>query len=187
MNVRSLVAAITSLSCLGCAAILGDRDAEAEARRELELAHVLEQAAELQKAAHEYSIVAHDFPQTSAYPTAARKAAYLYMNPLNPARNDSIARYWLSAYLQLSLSAQDKENAQVMLGLLGRFISQGELLTKQTASLDSLSQLTKRQAGALTTLQKRVSDMTEELQQTNTELQKLKEVDVRVSKDRRRK
>ena len=75
----------------GCASSRLDSDTEARVARHMALGDSLEQALALDQATLEYQIVAELYPASSAYPTAVRKAYLLYLNPDNPARNDSLA------------------------------------------------------------------------------------------------
>jgi hypothetical protein len=171
----------------GCATTAVERESEVEARRQLELARTLETASQFREAAHEYSIVAEQFRGTTAYPVAVRKAACLYANPANPGRNDSTALRWLNTYLELPLSSQERENAQLLATLLERSRDQEGEILRQTAVSDSLTLLLKRQSTLLSSQAKRTQELEGELQTTAKELKKLKEVDVRISKDHRKK
>jgi hypothetical protein len=188
MGNRTIVlGALLGLVLSGCTVLLGDREAEAEAHRQIELARTLESSSQLREAAHEYSIVAEQFPNTSAYPNAVRKAAYLYAYPPNPGRNDSVALHWLDAYLSLSLSTQERETGTLLSALVERSRSLRDELARHTDVTDSLTAIIRRQSATLSALVKKSQEMESELQQTASELKKLKEVDVRISKGQRRK
>jgi len=187
VNKKSALIALLGLVCAGCASPMIDREAEAEARRQMDLARTFESASQLREAAHEYSIVAEQFPNTSFYPIAVRKAAYLYAQPANPARNDSISLRWLTSYLAISLSAQERETAYLVMALVERTKQVREESARHTEVIDSLSAIVKKQSTMLSSLVKKSQEMETELQQAAGELKKLKDVDVRISKGRRRK
>ncbi len=181
------LSALLGVAFAGCTLLPGDREAEGEAHRQMELARTLESASQLREAAHEYSIVAEQFPNAGVYPSAVRKAAYLYALPANPGRNDSIALHWLNTYLSISLSSQDRETGILLVALIERSKLFRDESTRQTDVTDSLSAIIRKQSVMLSALARKSQEMESELQQTAGELRKMKEVDVRISKGQRRK
>jgi len=177
--------ALAAAALAGCGTLLGEHEEEAEAHRQVELARTLEAASNLREAAHEYSIVAERFPNSSVWPTAVRKAALLYANPANPSRNDSISLAWFNAYQALSLSPQEKEIVQSHIALQGRMKTLGDELGRQRDVSDSLSVAVKKLSATVTAQGRRTQDVEAQLRQATEELKKLKEVDVRLSKNRR--
>jgi len=149
------------------------------------MADSLEQEMALQGAAEHYALVATEFPQTSAYPVAVRKAAMLYASEFNPARNDSLALRWFTACLGLPLKKPERENVQTFIALLQRVRVLQVEVTRRTASADSLASITRRQAGTVSTDQRRIQELEAELQQTQKELKRMKEIDLRLSKSRK--
>jgi len=179
----SLALAATLLA--GCGTLVGEPGEEAEARRQVELARTLEAASNLREAAHEYSIVAQRYPNASVWPTAVRKAALLYANPLNSARNDSISLIWFTAYQALPLNPQEKDLVQSHVSLQGRMRALDDELGRQKDLNDSLSATLKKLSATVAAQGRRTQELEAQLRQTSDELKKLKEVDVRLSKNRR--
>jgi len=144
----------------------------------------LEAAADYARAALEYRIVAELYPQTSFYPTAARRVAVLSLHPNNPSANDSVARYWFTQYLDVTSPSQGRSLAEVCLHLLNNLSGLQRELELQKSSNDSLASVLKKQSGELSTRMKAVQSLEEELKRAYEELRKLREVDVRISRDR---
>jgi hypothetical protein len=183
-RVCSLVLAAATMA--GCGSAVGDRTTEeAQARRQVDLARSLETASNLREAAHEYLIVAQQYRNSSVWPTAVRKAALLYANPLNPAHNDSISLACFTAYQTVPLSPQEKDLVQSHMAMQGRVKALDDELGRQKDVTDSLSSVTKRLAATVTSQGRRTQELELQLRQTSDELKKLKEVDVRLSKPRR--
>jgi len=178
-----------ALTCVmsGCATLTGESAADADARKHLDLARSLEASSALREAADEYSIIAEQFPASSAYPTAVRKAALLYARPDNPDRNDSLARFWFHAYQELPLQGQEKD----LLGVVAMLYRQVDSLSADNShrqsAVDSLTASSRRQAGTATAQAKRVRELEGELERAVEELKKLKEIDVQLSKSRRKR
>jgi hypothetical protein len=168
-----------------CRTFLLENDSEAEARRQLELAHMLETAGDLREASHEYIIIAERYPGSIYFEQASRKAGYLYADPGNPARNDSVAIHWLHEYLRLPLNEGEKEYAGICLRLLERSMGLRTELERLNGVQDSLDTVVKRQASNNLTLTRRVAELELETAQTARELQKIKEIDSRSKRNRR--
>lgn len=182
---KTLVSLITvALFIAGCAGSFESRTADLISYH-MRMADSLEQEMALQGAAEHYALVATEFPQTSAYPIAIRKAAMLYASEFNPARNDSLALRWFTACLGLPLKKSDRENVQTFMALLQRVRVLQEEVTRRTASSDSLTSVARRQAGAVATDLRRIQELEAELQQTQKELKRMKEIDLRLSKSRK--
>lgn len=168
----------------GCAGSFESRTADLVTYH-MRMADSLEQVMALQGAAEHYALVATEFPQTSAYPVAVRKSAMLYASEFNPARNDSLALRWFTACLALPLKKTDRENFQTFIALLQRVRVLQEEVTRRTATTDSLASVARRQAGSVATDLRRIQDLEAELQQTQKELKRMKEIDLRLSKSRK--
>jgi hypothetical protein len=169
----------------GCGTLVGEPGEEAEARRQVELARTLEAASNLREAAHEYSIVAQRYPNTSVWPTAVRKASILYASPLNPSRNDSISLVWFAAYQALPLNPQEKDLVQSHVSLQGRMRALEDEMGRQKDVNDSLTVTLKKLSATVVAQGRRAQELEAQVRQTSEELKKLKEVDVRLSKNRR--
>ena len=171
----------------GCLTSGGDWGSEGLAWYHMHIADSLEQVSAFQPAAQQYLAVAEDYPQSSYYPVAVRKAALLYASDYNSARSDSIALRWLNVYLSFSLSRAERENVQAFVSVVQRLRVLHEEIFRQNAVLDSLASVSKRQASTLIGDAHRLQELELEVQQAQGELKKIKEFDLRLSKSRVRK
>lgn len=168
----------------GCAGSFESRTADLVSYH-MRLADSLEQEMAFQGAAEHYALVATEFPHSSAYAVAIRKAALLYASEFNPARNDSIALHWFTACLGLPLKKADRENVQTFITLLQRLRALHDEVARRAASTDSLISIVRRQAGTVATETRRIQDLEAELLQTQNELKRMKEIDLRLFKSRK--
>lgn len=159
-------------------------DAEVQAQRHMAIADTLERASALKKATDEYLLVAERFPSTSVYAIAVRKVGLLLGSPANLAANDSASLFWLNKYLTLTESPEEKQFVGMYIGMVDRMSALRDSLERQAAAIDSLSAITRKQASETATRTRRLQELEAELQQVSTELRKLKEIDVRISKSR---
>jgi hypothetical protein len=171
--------------CIGGCTGSGESRTSELVNYHMRLADSLEQEMAYQPAAEHYSVVATEFPQSIAYPTAVRRAAFLYASEFNPARNDSLALRWFTACLRLPLKRSERENIQTFVDLLQRIQSLRTDLRRRTASADSLSGVLRRHTSTATIDARRIQELETELQQVQTELKRMKEIDVRLSKSRK--
>lgn len=169
---------------LGCSSSHTVNNAEIQAQRHMAVADTLERASAFKEATLEYTIVAERFPATSVHATAVRKAALLYSSPVNPVASDSISRYWLTTYLGLTQSPEEKQIIQMYLKMVDRVAWLRDSLARQRAIGDSLAVIARKQTGEASSRSKRIQELESELQQASGELKKLKEIDVRISKSR---
>jgi hypothetical protein len=153
----------------------------------MRMADSLEEAMSLQLAAAHYAAVAEEYPLSAAYPYAVRKAALLYANEFNPARNDTLALHWFKIYLGLSLRKAERENVQATASLLQRVVNARERLARLTRQADSLTVVSRAQAGTLGADARRIQALESELEQAQRELQRMKEIDLQLSKSRGRR
>ena len=151
----------------------------------MRMADSLEQEMAYQPAAEHYAVVATEFPQSSAYPTAIRRAAFLYASEFNPARNDSLALRWFAACLRLPMKRADRENVQTYVALLQRIRTLQFDLSRRTATADSIAGVLRRQTSTTTIDARRIQELETELQQVQNELKRMKEIDLRLSKSRK--
>jgi hypothetical protein len=170
----------------GCASI-PDRDSESRAQRHWFLADTLEREGALREATMEYSIVAEHYPGTRFHADAVRRVALLSMNPLNPAASDSVSMAWLRTYLALSVSVEEKENARMYITLLQRIGSLRGDVARQQVSADSMAASSKRATNELALRAKRIQDLENELKEAKSELERLREVDIRISRSKGKK
>lgn len=175
--------AALALGLAGCAgSYVGDEDSERRAAYHMHLADSLEAVNALQQAALEYRLVAELYPTTSHYPTAVRNTALLFSNPANPAMDDSVSLHWFTAYLELPIPREEKVEAEIYVTMLKRITILRSELNQRAGAIDSLTQLSRRQAADLSARTKRVQELEAELRKVNTELQNLREVDVRINR-----
>jgi hypothetical protein len=150
----------------------------------MRIADSLEQDGLFQGAATEYARVAEQFPQSSYYPTAVRRAALMYSISPYSMRNDSAAYRWYLAYLSLPLKKPERENVRVSVELLHRILLLHAQIAQIYTATDSLTVLTKRQSASLNAGSHRMQELELELQKAQAELRKIKEIDIRLSKSR---
>jgi len=175
------------LALSGCISMSSMRTSESAALSLYSRADSLEGAMAIRAAAEAYGTIADQYPQSSVYSQAVRKAALLTAVELNPARNDSLALRWFAAYLALPSRKEEREVAQVCYSLLQRFrVLQDEMMKRSTAA-DSLSGVVRRMGTSMSAEQRRIADLEAEISQVQGELRRLKEIDVKLSKNRGRK
>lgn len=175
---------LTALLMYGCSSSDVVNDVEIEARRHMAIADTLEQAFAWKEATLEYKIVAERFPSSSVHATAVRKTAFLLSVPSNPAANDSASLYWLTTYLDLTKSSEERQIIQMYLTMVGRVRILRDSLTRQNALHDSLVAGARKQAGETASRARRILELESELEKAANELKKLKEIDVRISRSR---
>lgn len=184
MSLRNSAYFLVAILMFGCSSSDNLSTAELEAQRHMAIADTLEKASELKRATMEYTLVAKNYPSTSAYPIAVRKTALLLSSSANPVANDSASQYWLSIYLGLTHSPEERQIIEMYLRMVGRVKMLRDSLARVNALSDSLAFAVRKQANEATARGKRVQELEAELQQATDELKKLKEIDVRISKSR---
>ena len=178
----TLVAAGMTLS--GCGPFAPERFPETGAAYRMQLADGLEREGKFQSAALQYASVAEEFPRSSFYPPAVRRAALLYSISPFSARNDSAAYRWYVAYLSLPMKKPERENVRVSVELLHRILRLHAQIEQISTAGDSLTVLTKRQSASLNADSRRLQELDLQLQNAQAELRKIKEIDLRLSKSR---
>ena len=186
MKSAASVLLAVGLACAGCGTFSDARGPSTVAARRLATADSLEQEGLYQQAAETYAQIAVRFPKSSQYPVAVRKAAILYSLSPPTMANDSAAYRWYQAYLGLPLGKSERENVRISVELLGRILSLHAQIVRLYTATDSLSVLTKRQAASVTADTRRIQEVEQQLQQAQSELTKIKEIDLRLSKNRPR-
>ena len=184
MPLRDSTYLLLAMLIVGCTASDNLSTAELAAQRHMAIADTLERASDLKRATMEYSLVARNYPSTSVYPAAVRKTALLFSLPANPAASDSASQYWLSVYLGLTRSPEERQMIEMYLRMVGRVKVLRDSLAKVNALSDSLAFAVRKQANEASARGKRVQELEAELQKASDELKKLKEIDVRISKSR---
>ncbi len=153
----------------------------------MEAAEGYEHAGDLGNATREYAIVASTYTKFDGYPKALWKAATLYLNERNPAANDSSAISMLTLYVALPGTEAEETDAKMRLSLVERIVNLKNVLSRTERSVDSLGQVARKQTASLSTQAQRVNELETEVRQTKDELTRLKELDVRLSRLRRRR
>ncbi len=180
---RSLIFALLLLMTAGCATPVPEqpRPEESEARRHLSRAEFFEKTAAFEAAAFEYTFVAENYPSTTYYSEAVRKAALLYSMPSNPGADQASALRWLRAYLTLTLPEEEKRDVELHVALLQQVQSLKDSIARDKNSRQKLLELATRRGKDLHDLAKRIQELETELQKATQELEELKEVDVQTS------
>ena len=153
--------------------------------RHMAIADTLEQINLLAEASLEYTLAAQLYPSSEYYPMAVRKAAFLYSDRRNPARNDSVSIFWFQRYLELPLSAEQRELTSLYLQLREETSTLRNSLTRQGSVADSLQTIVRRQGNEMGNRAKRLAELEAELAKANDELQKLREIDVKMHKTKK--
>ncbi len=184
---RSLIW-IPLLLLSGCRSFESDQSGSepwSPVERHMTIADTLEQANLLAEASLEYTLAAQLYPSSEYYPMAVRKAAFLYSDKRNPARNDSVSIFWFNRYLELPLSAEQREITVLYLQLREEASTLRNSLTRQRGVSDSLQTIIKRQGNEIGNRAKRLGELEAELAKANDELQKLREIDVKMHKTKK--
>lgn len=178
-----LVAAV--LLC-GCSMGTSTHDAGYLAVHHMMAGDSLVAAGDLRMATVEYSVVAQLYSRTGSYSEAMRKLTLLLLDPANPAGSDSAGAYWLDAYMASPAAGDHNEEFHVLRALLGKVTELRASLARAEIVTDSLSGVV-RHAGSIAGGQnQRLQELEAELRQAKQELARLKEIDVRLSKTRKR-
>ncbi|MBI5471629.1 MAG: hypothetical protein HY961_04730 [Ignavibacteriae bacterium] len=148
----------------------------------MQLADSLERAQALREAALEYRLVAELYPTTSHYVEAVRKSALLHSSPSNPYRSDSTSLYWFRKYVSLPISREERSAAEVYVFMLEQMAIQQNSIKTIEMMVDSLQAALRKQSAELASKGKKVQDLEADLKRTTTELQNLRDVDVRINK-----
>lgn len=178
------------LSIAGCSTLTHDRDPAVLAGHRLRVADSLETALAFREATHQYTSIAEAYPGSVFFSTAARKAALLYLHPANEMASDSAALYWFRKSLGAPQASPDRTVSETFIRLLEQTHTLRETLVHQKAVSDSLGIIAKKQSAELSTLvtrSRQVQSLEADLKRANDELQKLREVDVRMSKEKQKK
>jgi len=179
---------IALLAISGCTSFESERSGAepwSPVERHMAIADTLEQTDQLAGASLEYTLAAQLYPSSEYYPMAVRKAAFLYSDKRNPARNDSVSTYWFQRYLELPLSAEQREITSLYLQLREETSALRNSLSRQSSVADSLQTIVRRQGIEIGNRAKRLSELEAELAKANDELQKLREIDVKMHKTKK--
>jgi TolA-binding protein len=128
----------------------------------------------------EYLLVAQMYPSSREHPQAVLKTALLYSNPRNPTLNDSLAAHWFEVYRDRYADTDEAEMVALYAGLNDRIRMLRGDLRRQTASLDSLAAVSRRQSAELGARSRRIQELEADLAKTQGELKRLREIDLQM-------
>lgn len=171
----------------GCSLFSSSYDADSFAASHMQAAEAFERAGDLSNATRQYAFVVSTFPHFEDYPKAVWRAATLYLNEKNPSADDSSAVSMLTLFLNLPVTEDQLSDARTRLALIERIVTVKSSLARNERSLDSLSQIVKKQTTTLAAQTQHLTELETEVRQTKDELTRLKEVDVQLSRLHRRR
>ena len=180
MKNRNVPVIILCFFLAGCASQSRNLNLETQARSHMDRAAVLEDSSSYEQAAREYAIVADRYPSTSYYKNAVWKAAVLNIHPANSKIDTSTTRFWLNTYLGLPLTPEEKQNATLFVAMIERINGLQAQLSSLVSERDKLLDVTRKQSDDIASGNQRLGELEAELAQARDELEKLKEVDVRM-------
>lgn len=183
LSILLLATAVTFVSCNPPPGVV-ESSRPSETERQLFLAQQLAQAGEYRRAIHLNSIVAEQEPETDAGATATLRTALLLASPRNPERNDSLAIQWFRATIARTKTADERLQAEVSIALLDRLRVQSRDAHRQRVLVDSLQLALRRQSGTILSQTRRLMEMEREVVAARDELQRIRDIDIRLSKIR---
>jgi hypothetical protein len=176
------------LTLAGCGGTGNLRSPEELAVEHVVQARLLEGDGRWYEAATEYAIVADLYPESSYYETAVRKAAALFSHPDNVGVTDSTALRWLQEYGTLSLNDGERSMLETHIRILSELRTVRENLQIQSSLSDSLTTVSRRQHEELIDSEKRIrkleTDLERELAEARKELERLRQIDLEVGRDK---
>ena len=179
-KVTALILLILCFLFMGCATFLYPTPSDLQAQGHMKMAQALEASRKYEEAVKEYIIVAEQYPRTKYYQAAIRKAAWLNLQPDNPAADAKAALRWLKVYLTLPLSPEDRESEELRIALLEQIDRLTNELSRQVVEKNTLKTVKHKQSNKLASAKKRVKDLEAELAHARIQLEEMKEVDLRM-------
>jgi len=184
MKWHHVIVVISCFLVAGCFSQSRNSRSELQARNHMNHAAALEDAAEYHRAAQEYSVVAERYPAASYYKTAVWKAAVLNIHPASSKIDYNAALHWLQVYLGLPLSSEEKDRADLYVGMLTHINDLESILSAFAAEKVELQAMTQKQSSDIVAATQRLDQLEADLAHANAELKKMKEVDVRMHRSR---
>jgi len=181
------LAATLALLAIACAPPGLTPAQKEEADRQLELARAMETTQDLRRALHMYTIVAETYAQSPQGALAAQRAAMLYARPGNLQRNDSLALFWFRTAVARIESPDMRDQIQLSMFLLDRSALQKQELRRTRIIADSLQLIVRRQGATIASQTRRMGELERTLGATSTELRRLKDVDVQISRSQQQR
>jgi len=177
-----------ALLLFACGGSDGNGSAEQLARDHMSIARALESESRWNDAALEYAIVGDLYASTSYYETAVRKAASLFSHPENHEASDSTMFRWLQEYSTLSLGEGERTLIESHVHLLKELRRTENKLRLERSVNDSLVALMSSQRDTIAAgeakIRKLEKDLERKLAQTKEELEKLREIDIKVGREK---
>jgi len=186
MNARNYILVLASVFAVaGCAPRATVAPApRSDTERVLDLALSFESLGDLRRATDVYTSIATRYPQSDPGAKAAYKAGLLRVDPHNPARDDSLALLWFRTALGRAIPLEDRYHAENYSAQLQHLQELRQDLSAQWRMNDSLRSVTRQQGVAIAEHQRRTLELEEQLFAANSELKKLKDVDLQIARTR---
>ncbi len=180
---RSLAAAACGLLLVaGCLRLDRPGDRESDVRLKMQAADSLAAADSLHSAALAFEAIAEEYPFSPLYPDAVLRAAVLSSHPNNAEPDDSTALLWLDHYVMLPVTVEEKQRAEMEIALLTRLQASEDSMAGRQDELDSLRILARAQSSELQNRLTRIHELEAQVKQTNDELARLRDVDIKISR-----
>jgi len=179
--------AALALLAAGCAPTSLTPAQKEEADRQLERARAMETTQDLRRALHMYTIIAETYAQSPQGALAAQRAAMLYARPGNLQRNDSLALFWFRTAVARIESTDMRDQIQLSMFLLDRSALQQQELRRARVIADSLQLVVRRQGTTIASQTRRMGELERTLGATSTELRRLKDVDIQISRSQQQR
>ncbi len=184
MKWHHVIVVISCFLVAGCFSQSRNSRSELQARNHMDRGAALEDAAEYHRAAQEYSVVAERYPAAPDYKTAVWKAALLNIHPASSKIDYNAALHWLQVYLGLQLSSEEKDNAEFYVAMLEHINDLESILSVFAAEKMELQAMTQKQSSEIEAATQRLGQLEADLAHAHAELNKMKEVDVRMHRSR---
>ncbi len=184
MKWHHVIVVISCFLVAGCFSQSRNSRSELQARNHMDRAAALEDASEYHRAAQEYSVVAERYPAAPYYKTAVWKAASLSIHPANSEIDYTAALHWLQVYLGLPLSSEEKDRADLYVGMLKHINDLESILSAFAVEKVELQAVTQKQSGDIVATTQRLGQLEADLAHAHAELKKMKDVDVRMHRSR---
>jgi hypothetical protein len=181
------LAAALALLFIACTPASLTPSQKVEADRQLELARAMETTQDFRRALHMYTIVAETYAQSPQGALAAQRAAMLYARPGNLQRNDSLALFWFRTAVARIDSPEMRDQIQLSMFLLDRSLLQQQELHRAKVIADSLQLIVRRQSTTIASQTRRMGELERTLGATSTELRRLKDVDIQISRSQQQR
>jgi cell division septation protein DedD len=184
MKIRNIIIIMLCLLMTSCVSRVQVLESELKAQDYMDRAATLENEGAYHQAAQEYAMVAEHYPSTSYHKLAVWKAALLNIHPANPKINYAAALNWLQVYLKLPLSNAEKETATLYVSMVERINDLQAERSSMVEEKNKLLEITQKQSMDIESDIERRKELEAELAHAWDELQKMKDVDVKMHRSR---